>query len=119
MLHHLANHIGDPDSTILFAGFQAENTLGRRIIDGASPIRVYGEEYAVRARIVRVEGYSAHADRAELLSWATRARDRGRIRRVFVVHGEAAAQTAFAQALRDEVGIPQVTVPVRGERVSL
>jgi metallo-beta-lactamase family protein len=119
ILHHLANHIGDARTTLLFVGFQAENTLGRRIIDGNSPVRIFGEAHDVRARIVRVEGYSAHADRDELVRWATAVRDNGHVKRVFVVHGEEPAQAAFAQVLRDDVGLPDVRLPARAEEFAL
>ena len=55
---------------MLFVGFQAENTLGRRILDGVSPVKIFGEEYDVRAQVASIDGYSAHADQAELLEWA-------------------------------------------------
>jgi metallo-beta-lactamase family protein len=69
ILHHLKNNIEDSDNTILFSGFQAENTLGRRILDGNRRVRIFGEEYDVRARVTRIEGYSAHADSEELAAW--------------------------------------------------
>jgi metallo-beta-lactamase family protein len=119
VLHHLANHLGDPATTVLFVGFQAESTLGRRIVDGASPVKIFGEEHRVRARIVRVEGYSAHADSGELASWVSRLRDRGHLQRAFVVHGEEPAMSTFARTLREAVGVPNVSIPARGETLPL
>ena len=113
ILHHLKNNIEDRDNTILFVGFQAENTLGRRIREGESPVRIFGDEYEVRADVGSIEGYSAHADQAELLEWA-RSFDRDRLQHAFVVHGEQAASYVFAEKLRDE-GVSTVTVPERGE----
>jgi len=115
ILHHVANHAGDPRNTILFVGFQAENTLGRRVLDGRAPIKVFGEEIVVRASVERVDGYSAHADRDELLGWAARVRDQGQVKRVYLVHGEPDAMQALEQGLRDDVGIDDVRIPKRGE----
>ena len=113
ILHHLKNNIENSENTILFVGFQAQNTLGRRILDGVSPVRILGEEHKVRAQIVSIDGYSAHADQAELLAWA-RPFDRERLGQVFVVHGEQAASFTFAEKLRGE-GARQVNVPERGQ----
>ncbi len=113
ILHQKKNGIEDPDNTILFVGFQAENTLGRRIVDRESPVKILGEEFKVRAQIVAIDGFSAHADQAGLLDWA-RTFDRGRLQRTFVVHGEPAAQSILADKLEAE-GLLQVTIPQRGK----
>ncbi len=113
ILHHLKNGIEDSGNTILFVGYQAENTLGRRIVDGESPVRILGEEFRVRAQVVSLDGFSAHADQAELLAWA-RPFDRKRLQRVFVVHGEQAAAFTLEQKLHGE-GMANVDVPVRGQ----
>lgn len=113
ILHHLKNGIVDADNTILFVGYQAENTLGRRIVDRESPVKILGEECKVRAQIVTIDGFSAHADQAELLAWA-RPFDRGRLQRAFLVHGEPAAQSILADRLEDE-GMAKVTIPQRGQ----
>lgn len=98
VLHHLKHNIEDARNTILFVGYQAENTLGRRLVDGIKRVKVFGDEFTVRAQVVMLEGFSAHADRRELFEWvkATRARLRG----VFVVHGDQARTQAFVDALR-------------------
>ena len=70
ILHHLKNNIENADNTVVFVGYQAENTLGRRILDGVSPVRIYGEEFDVHAQVTAIDGYSADADQAELLEWA-------------------------------------------------
>jgi len=114
ILHHLRHHIGDPRTTVLFVGFQAEATLGRYLLDGRSPVRIFGEPVDVRARLLKVDGYSAHADRGELLDWAARTRDRGDLKRTFLVHGEPPAQFALAAGLR-EIGLRHVEVPERGQ----
>ncbi|PKO23639.1 MAG: MBL fold metallo-hydrolase [Chloroflexi bacterium HGW-Chloroflexi-1] len=117
ILHHLKNNIENSENTILFVGFQAQDTLGRRILDGVSPVRILGDEYKVRAQVVSIDGYSAHADQAELLAWA-RPFDRERLGQVFVVHGEQAASFTFAEKLRGE-RVKQVTVPERGQSFEL
>lgn len=116
ILHHLKNNIEEPENTILFVSFQAENTLGRRLAGGARRVKILGEEYDVRARVVSIEGYSAHADQAELLAWA-RPMDRARLQKVFLVHGEAQSAQALADKLRGE-RVADVTVPERGQPVS-
>jgi metallo-beta-lactamase family protein len=113
ILHHLKHNIENPESTILFVGFQAQNTLGRRLVDGEHLVRILGEEHPVRARIATIEGYSAHADQAELLGWM-RPFDRNRLDQVFVVHGEEASSFTFAEKLRAEE-VRRVVVPEHGQ----
>jgi metallo-beta-lactamase family protein len=113
ILHHLKHNIEDPDNTILFVGFQAENTLGRRLVDGEHLVRILGEEHPVRAHIARIDGYSAHADQSELLEWM-RPFDRSRLDRALVVHGEEASSFTFAEKLRSE-GMRRVEVPEHGQ----
>lgn len=117
ILHHLKNNIEDPQTSVLFVGFQAENTLGRRIKDGNKEVKIFGEPYTVRAQIESIEGFSAHADRSGLLEWAGRM-DRQRLRHIFLVHGELEAAAALAQYLEAD-GHRQVTVPERGQSIEL
>ncbi len=70
--HHLKHHLWRPESSVVFVGFQARGTLGRRIVDGESPVNIYGEEVVVRARIYTINGFSAHAGHSDLLDWARR-----------------------------------------------
>jgi metallo-beta-lactamase family protein len=116
ILHHLANNISDHRNVVLFVGFQAEHTLGRRIQDGATRVRIFGDEYDVRAGVETIGGYSAHADRHELRAWVRRLE--GPIHRAFVVHGEAEARQAMAQLLREE-GVRRVDLPALGESYEL
>lgn len=116
ILHHLANHVGDHKTVVLFVGFQGENTLGRRIQDGARVVKIFGEELPVRATVETIGGYSAHADRNELRAWLRRLG--GPIKRAFVVHGEREATLAMAQLLKEE-GVRQVDVPAQGESFEL
>ena len=96
--HHLQYNLSRPECAILFAGFQAQGTLGRRIVDGAKTVRIYGELQAVRARIFTVGGLSAHADQAALLGWL------GKFRRppakTWIVHGEPVASQALLERVR-------------------
>ena len=100
ILHHLAHSAGDPRTTILIVGFQAEHTLGRRIVERQPEIKVFGELLPLRARVEVIGGYSAHADRRELTAWLEGVRATSpRLADVFLVHGEPAAQDALAAQL--------------------
>jgi len=109
ILHHLRNRIGDPNNTVLIVGWQAPDTLGRRLVEGVSPVRIFGEEYTVRAQVEVINGFSGHADRSELIAWARAISKRPR--RTFLVHGEEESALALAQGLRDEAGYEEVTIP--------
>jgi len=112
ILSHLSERIGDPRSTLLFVGYQAEHTLGRRLSEGAPEARIYGEPHRVEIRIERADAFSAHADRKELLAWTARV---PRIGAAYCVHGDEAAAEALAGALVS-TGIP-AEVPVTGQTV--
>lgn len=114
--HHLAHHIENPANTILFVGYQAEGTLGRLILEGTNPVRILGEQHTVRARIARLEGFSAHADRDELAKWLQTTTTQPR--RLFVTHGEHDAAHAFAQHVRQQLGWDAV-VPAYGDLLAL
>ncbi len=114
--HHLVNTISDPKNTILFVGYQAAGTLGRQVLDGAPEVRIHGEMRQVKARIERVNGFSAHADRDELTSWLMSMKKTPRC--VFVVHGEAESAKAFGEHLRGKTGW-NVMVPAYKEEVIL
>jgi metallo-beta-lactamase family protein len=116
ILHHLAHGIGDHRNLILFVGFQAEHTLGRRIEGGAEVVRILGQEHQRKAEVETIGGYSAHADQTELRAWVRRLG--GPIRRAFVVHGEPACLEAMAGILREE-GVRDVHVPRHGESFDL
>jgi metallo-beta-lactamase family protein len=112
--HHLVNNITRPESTILFVGYQAVGTLGRSIVDGIKKVRILGQRYPVRARVTEITGFSAHADRNELLEWMSGINPR----RVFVVHGEIKSAKEFGKFLRQERGW-KVNVPMYGESAAL
>lgn len=100
--HHLVNNIGRPDSTVLFVGYQAQGTLGREIVNGRNPVRILGEQWNVKAKIVQIDGLSAHADRDELMHWLSSIENPPRT--VFVVHGENEALEAFADHISTKTG---------------
>jgi metallo-beta-lactamase family protein len=110
ILHHLAQGAADPRNTILIVGFQAEHTLGRRIVERRPSLTIFGEEVPLRAQVEVINGYSAHADREELSSWIERVRERSpRLSNVWLVHGEPAAQDELATAFHAkglEIGCP-------------
>ncbi len=102
ILHHLQNNIGDPRNIILIVGYQAEGTLGRRIVELQSPLRIFGEEYALQARVHTINALSAHADRSALRAWVRAMNPDRRVRHTFAVHGELEKVQAMCQILREE-----------------
>lgn len=111
ILHHLAHGAADPRTTILIVGFQAEHTLGRRIVDHATTIKVFAEEIPLRAHVEILNGYSAHGDRHELQAWLDAVRAGGATTPdIYLVHGERDAQDAFATQLRG-AGYARVQAP--------
>jgi metallo-beta-lactamase family protein len=84
--HHLAQNITRPESTLLIVGYQAAGTLGRQILDGATPVRILGQSYPVRMKIARIEGFSAHAGMSDLQRWLNNFKSPPR--HVFLTHGE-------------------------------
>jgi metallo-beta-lactamase family protein len=118
ILHHLAHGAPDPRNTILIVGFQAEHTLGRRIVERRPMLKIFGDDVPLRARVEILNGYSAHADRGELRRWLSAVRgNAARAPTVHLVHGEASAQDALAGVLRGD-GY-EVTTPERGTKVSI
>ncbi|MCG6966415.1 MAG: MBL fold metallo-hydrolase [Chromatiaceae bacterium] len=106
VVHHLKHNLWRSDCSIVFVGFAARGTLARRIIDGAPVVKIFREEIPVRARIYTIGGFSAHADREELLAWW---RSAGRPDRTILVHGDEEAMAAFAAALGDvDVRMPEL-----------
>lgn len=113
--HHLSANLGRRESTVLFVGYQAEGTLGREILSGARQVRILGQTHRVRARVRRISGFSAHADRGELERWLQPQRQPPR--RLFLTHGEPAAAEALAASIRSRGW--EVHIPSYGERVEL
>jgi metallo-beta-lactamase family protein len=114
ILHHLKNNIGDPKTTVLFVGYCAENTLGRRIRDGQKEVPILGSLHKVRARIEIVDSFSGHADHSELLDYFDRTT--GPKHRVWLVHGEADRSEILREALQQRHSAP-VEVGVLGQTV--
>jgi metallo-beta-lactamase family protein len=115
ILHHLKNNIQDERNTILFVGFQAENTLGRRILDGQPQVMIFGELYHVKARIERLDAYSAHADQKEILDYFRQLNPAG-LKKTFLVHGDVDAATTLETKLH-EIGVREVYIPALKEQV--
>ncbi len=114
--HHLAHNIGNPASTILFVGYQAQGTLGRQILDGSTEVRIHGINRLVRARVRQIQGISGHADREGLLKWLGCFQKPPR--RLFVTHGEQHAALSLAEEVRRRFDW-NVTVPEYRETVVL
>jgi len=114
--HHLVANISRPESTILFVGYQARGTLGRQIVDGAKEIRILGQFYPVRARIAQLTGFSAHADRDELMKWLSALKKAPK--HLFITHGESEVADRFSNYVRDKMRW-RVSVPAYREQVLL
>jgi metallo-beta-lactamase family protein len=112
--HHLRHHLPNPHATVLIIGYQADGTLGRRLVDGAPMVRIMGEEVPVRARVATLGGFSAHADQAALLAWARCFRQPPEI--TYLIHGEESNALALAGCLQTHLGW-QTLVPNHGETV--
>jgi metallo-beta-lactamase family protein len=109
ILHHLKNNIEDPRNTILIVGWQAPNTLGRRLVERLPMVRIFGMEYALEAEVVTLNGFSGHADQPGLLRWVKAFKKLPA--QIFVVHGEPDAAQILATRLRDDLGCRNVIVP--------
>jgi len=109
ILHHLRHRISDARNTILISGWQAPNTLGRRLVDKEETVRIYDVEFPVKAQVEVLTGFSGHADRDGLLNFV-RVMEK-RPGQTFIVHGEEEASQSFAQDLRSELGLANVVVP--------
>ena len=116
ILHHLKNNIEDPRNTVLITGFQAENTLGRKIVEKQPEVNIFGEPYRLRAEVVKLNELSGHADQQELLEWMKPMMSK--VKKVFLVHGEPKAQVVLAEHIRDLYKV-EVTNPARGESFEL
>ena len=114
ILHHLKATVEDTRNTIVIVGFQAQHTLGRRIVERRPRVRIFGVERALAAEVAVLEGFSAHADRDGLTAFAEAVRERGSLREIFLVHGEPPAQESLRTQLLER-GFPTVRIPARGE----
>ncbi len=114
--HHLKHNLWRPESSILFVGYQAEGTLGRRILDGEKLVRIHGEEISVNARIHSIQSLSAHADQDGLLNWVSKMISPPR--KIFVVHGEEKASLNLSRLFKERLGIDSY-VPYMGDTFKL
>ena len=114
--HHLKHNLWNPNSTILFVGYQAPGTLGRRIVDGEKRVKIFGEEITVNARIEYIEGYSGHADQEWLLNFIYSFYTKPK--HIFLVHGEETGQEVLKEKIIENTNIP-VTIPAFGETYTL
>lgn len=117
ILHHLKNNIEDNRNTILIVGYQAPETLGRRLVEKQRRVKILGEDYDVNARVEVLNGLSGHAGRSELIAWARHLKHPPR--ETFLVHGDPDAAFALADALRLELGFPNIHVPELGQQFRL
>lgn len=116
ILHHLKHHIWKNNTYVLFVGYQAEGTLGRRIIEGAKTVNILGDAVQVNAKVFTVGGLSAHADRDELISWLRFYADKKP--QIFIVHGEPEVEDSFAYKIEEAFGL-KASIPDWGDSVNI
>ncbi|HYM21112.1 MAG TPA: MBL fold metallo-hydrolase [Candidatus Kapabacteria bacterium] len=116
IMHHLANRLSNTDTIVLFTGYQAEETLGRELIEGAKQVRIFGESVEVKARITKLNSFSGHADQGEILDWLKSAPKPPKM--VFLTHGEDDARTVLKAKIESDLGW-KVMMPKLGEIVDL
>ncbi|MBP8975210.1 MAG: MBL fold metallo-hydrolase [Bacteroidetes bacterium] len=117
IVHHLANNVGNPNNTILIVGFQAENTLGRRLVDKVPEISIFGDVYKVNAEIEVLNSFSAHAGQDEILEYIS-ALDLSKLKKILLVHGEINQSIALQKELATRLTIP-ILIPQKGEVIDL
>jgi metallo-beta-lactamase family protein len=116
ILHHLRNNITDGRNTVLITGFQAEHTLGRKLVDKQPEVPIFGEPVRLRAEVSKINELSGHADQREILQWIKPlART---LKKIFLVHGEPGQSAALAVAIEERYGVETI-VPSRGESFAL
>jgi metallo-beta-lactamase family protein len=115
ILHHLKNNIEDPRNTVMLVGYQAEYTLGRKIQDGMKSVNIFGEPYDVKCDVHKIDAFSAHADRSDLIDYVSHIEG---IKKIFLVHGETDAMNAFQNVLHEN-GYDNAMIPSPGDIVDL
>jgi metallo-beta-lactamase family protein len=118
VVHHLANAIGSRKNTVMIVGFQAQHTLGRRLVEQRPEVRIFGVERERHAEVAVLNGFSAHAGQDDLLEYAEAVRDAGPLRQVALVHGEDQARMTL-KGLLEERGFPSVHTPSQGDQMDL
>lgn len=111
--HHIANQVGNPNNTILLVGYCSPNTLGHRLKSGAEVVRIFGEDFPVRAKVKSLDGFSAHADYQEMIEYVL-CQDPAQVKQVLLVHGEVESQVFFKEKLH-EAGFQRVEIPEQGQ----
>jgi metallo-beta-lactamase family protein len=114
ILHHLRNRIEDPANQVLIVGWQAPHTLGRRLVEGVSPVSIFGQKHRVRAKVSKLNGLSGHADSQELVDWVAAMEKRPR--KTFLVHGEPESAEALATRLHEQLELDDVVIPDRHQQ---
>ncbi len=109
ILHHEKRHLRDPESTILFIGYQAHGSLGRRILDGATEVKIHGESVPIKCHVKAIGGYSAHADQPTLVKWVEKTAEGGKLKKVFVVQGETESAEALAVKITEATGVEAIS----------
>jgi metallo-beta-lactamase family protein len=117
IVHHLANNVGDPKNTVMIVGYQAEHTLGRKLVEKEPIVNIFGEEHAVKCSVEVMNSFSAHADRSELMEYFDHF-DRSRLKNIYLVHGDEDQSQKFASGLKEK-GFKNVAVPVKMENAEL
>jgi metallo-beta-lactamase family protein len=116
ILHHELRYLSDPKSEVIFVGYQAAGSMGRQLLEGATEVRIFGEEVSVQCRKIDIPGYSAHADQPHLLEWLSSMKTS--LKKVFVVQGEQASSETLAHKIIDGLGVT-AEVPHMNESVTL
>jgi len=117
ILHHLKNNIEDPRNAVVIVGWQAPYTLGRRLVEEQPQVKIFGETYTRRAEVHTINGFSAHADRDELLGWFDQLGG-PRPAHIYVVHGDEEVALDLGKAFTER-GVPDVVVPERGQEIEV
>ena len=116
VVHHLLHRLGREDTILLFTGYQAEGTLGRKICDGEPVVEILGQEVQIEARVEKLSSLSAHADQGEIMRWLSHFKSAPR--QTFIVHGEPQAQGILSEKIRSELEW-DVVIPKQGQVFSL
>ncbi|SDE16776.1 MBL fold metallo-hydrolase RNA specificity domain-containing protein [Sporomusa acidovorans] len=116
ILHHLKHNLWRPESTVLFVGYQAQGSLGRRLLEGVKKVRIMGEEISVKATIANLDGFSAHADKEQLITWLGNFKSKPK--NIFIVHGEQEMSEPFAAFIKEKFDIPTY-IPQYGDAVKM
>jgi metallo-beta-lactamase family protein len=119
ILHHLKNSITDPNNIVLIVGYQAAHTLGRRLLEKREQVKVFGDQYDLNCRVEVIDGFSAHGDQTDLMNYIKTVASGGRLKRVFLVHGEEKAFNTLKAKVGEELPNIEVTIPSPGQKVDI